>query len=172
MYQDFSSTSPSEFSERYQKFINNSTQVLIYTLINEIETTMLLPFYIAMNRIPNSIFYISTLIDESIALNMKERNIYELMVNLLNGYYVYIKELSLILAEDAVEASKTSVLSIIAFYSSFIFVFIFLIIICNLLSKFLIERQKPINLFFIIKKQLFEYLKNYSDNFFNKLINK
>jgi hypothetical protein len=125
-----------------------------------------------MNRIPNSIFYISTLIDESIALNMKERNVYELMVNLLNGYLIYIKELSLILSEDAVEASKTSVLSIIAFYSSFIFVFIFLIIIWNLLSEFLFERQKPINLFLTIKKQIFEDLKNDSEDFSNKLLNK
>ena len=171
VYQNFSSTPPSEFSERYQKFINDDTQVLIYTLINEKEMTMLLPYNTAMNRISNTIFYISTLIDESIILNMKERNTYELMVNLLNGYYVYIKELSLILAEDAVESSKISIISTITFNLSFIFVIIFLIIIWNLLSKFLFERQRPINLFLTIKKEIFEDLKNTSESFSNNLLN-
>ena len=34
------------------------------------------------------------------------------------------------------------------------------------------ERQKPINLFLTIKKQIFEDLKNASDDFSNKLLNK
>ena len=159
------------FLNRYKKFINDDTQVLIYTLINEKEMTMLLPYNTAMNRISNTIFYISTLIDESIILNMKERNTYELMVNLLNGYYVYIKELSLILAEDAVESSRVSIISTITFNLSFIFVIIFLIIIWNLLSKFLFERQRPINLFLTIKKEIFEDLKNTSESFSNNLLN-
>ena len=154
-----------------EKYSNTSKWIKL-TLSNGEEMTLTIPFSAMIDRIPNTIFYISSLIDESIILNMKERNMYELMVNLLNGYFVYIKELSLILAEDAVEASKTSVLSIIAFYSSFIFVFIFLIIIWNLLSEFLFERQKPINLFLTIKKQIFEDLKNASESFSNNLLNK
>ena len=103
---------------------------------------------------------------------MKERNTYELIFNLLNGYYISVKELTLILAEDAVESSKTSILSTITFYSSFAFVIILLIIIWYIISNFLIERQKPINLFLTIKKQIFEDLKNASDTFSNKLLNK
>ena len=154
IYQNFTSDPPSKFSERYQNFISNGTQILIYTLINGKETTLLLPFSAAVNRIPNTVVYISTLIDESITLNMKERNIYELMVNLLNGYYLYIKELSLMLAEDAVESCKTSIINKITFYSSFVLIIIFLVFIWNLLSNFYFERQRPINLFLTIKKQI------------------
>ena len=171
IYQNFTSDPPSKFSERYQNFISNATQILIYTLINGKETTLLLPFSAAVNRIPNTVVYISTLIDESITLNMKERNIYELMVNLLNGYYLYIKELSLMLAEDAVESCKTSIINKITFYSSFVLIIIFLVFIWNLLSNFYFERQRPINLFLTIKKQIFEDLKNSSEAFSNNLLN-
>ena len=172
VYQNFSSTPATEFSERYQNFISNNTQVLIYTLIDGKETNMTLPITMAINRLPNTIFYVATLIDEAIPLNMKERNMYELMVNLLNGYYMYIKELTLILSEDAIESSKTSIINTIAFYSSFIFVIAFLVIIWHLLSKFLFERERPINLFLTIKKQIFEDLKNASESFSNNLLNK
>ena len=96
---------------------------------------------IAVNAGPRKGWNTDTLIDEAIPLNMKERNMYELMVNLLNGYYMYIKELTLILSEDAVESSKTSIINTIAFYSSFIFIIAFLAIIWHLLSKFLFERM-------------------------------
>ena len=172
IYEDFSSTSSSEFSKRYQNYISNDNLILIYTLTNGIEMTQNLTFSVAMTRIPTTIFYISTIIDESKEINMKERNTYELIFNLLNGYYISVKELTLILAEDAVESSKTSILSTITFYSSFAFVIIFLIIIWYIISNFLIERQKPINLFLTIKKQIFEDLKNASDTFSNKLLNK
>ena len=172
VYENFSSTSASEFSERYQNFISNGTQVKIYTLTNGQETTQEIPYTVAMTRIPTTIFYISTLIDESIRLNLEERNLYELMINLLNGYYLYIKELTLILAEDAYDSSKTSVVGTIVFYASFVLSIAFLAIIWNLLTLFLLERQKPINLFLTIKNQIFEDLKNASESFSNKLLNK
>ena len=59
--------------------------------------------------------------DESIEINMEERNTYELIYNLLNGYYASIRSLTLILAEDAVISSKTSIIGNITFYSSFVF---------------------------------------------------
>ena len=172
IYEDFTSTSISSFSKRYQNFISNNNQVLIYTLTNGIEMTQNITFSIAMTRIPSTVFYVSTLIDESKEINMKERNTYELILNLLNGYYISVKELTLILADDAVESSKTAILSTITFYASFFFVIIFLIIIWHIISGFLIERQRPINLFLTIKKQIFEDLKNASDTFSNKLLNK
>ena len=172
IYQNFTSNSASYFSERYRKFVSNATQALIYTLSNGEEMTLTIPFSVMIDRIPNTIFYISSLIDESIILNMKERNMYELMVNLLNGYFVYIKELSLIIAEDAVISSKTSCINTITFYTSFVLVIIFLVLIWNLILLFLFERQRPINLFLTIKKQIFEDLKSSSEAFSNNLLNK
>ena len=172
IYEEFSSTSPSQFSERYQNFISNSTQILIYTISNGVEMTQNISYSTLMNRIPTSIFYVSTLIDESVELNMKERNTYELIFNSLNGYYTSIKELTMILAEDAIHSSKTSIIGTITFYASFVFAIIFLAIIWEIITNFLVERQKPINLFLTIKKQIFEDLKNASESFSNKLLNK
>ena len=172
IYDDFASTSPSEFSKNYQNFVSSNTQVLVYSISNGEKIDLNLPFSVAMNRIPNSVYYISTIMDESIEINMEERNTYELIYNLLNGYYASIRSLTLILAEDAVISSKTSIVGNITFYSSFVFTITFLIIIWHLLTMFLMERQKPINLFLTIKKQIFEDLKNASDDFSNKLLNK
>jgi len=172
IYENFSSTSSSKFSERYRKLISNDTQILIYTLTNGQEKTQLIPFEVAMERISTTIFYVSTIIGDIKKLDLHERNLYELMINLLNGYYICVKELILILAEDAVESSKTSIIGTIVFYSSFILSISFLLIIWNLLSIFLLERQKPINLFLTIKNKIFEDLKNASESFSNKLLNK
>ena len=172
IYENFTDIHPTEFSERYQNFVSNNTQVLIYTLTNGQETNQTISFTAMMNRIPSTLFYVSAIKEDTIPLNLSERNLYDLMLNLLNGYYIYIKQFSLILANDAVESSKNPITCTITFYSSFVFSIIFLIFIWNLLSNFLIERQKPINLFLTIKKQIFEDLKNASETFSNKLLNK
>ena len=172
VYEYFSSSSMSSFSKRIQTLMSNDTQVLIYTLTNGLESTQTIPLTIVMTRIPTTVFFVSSIVDESIRLNLTERNLYELMINLLNGYYMYIKDLTMILAEDAVESSKTSIIGTIVFYSSFVLSIAFLSIIWNLLSLFLLERQRPINLFLTIKNQIFEDLKNASESFSNKLLNK
>ena len=51
---------------------------------------------------------------------------------------------------------------------SIIIIFIFL----KLLSKFSLEREKPINLFLTLKKAFFENLKNCAENFSNQILNK
>jgi ABC-type multidrug transport system fused ATPase/permease subunit len=141
--------------------------------MNGQEQTQNLTFTSAMNRIPATIFYIYSLSGNiTNILNIKERNLYELMLNLLNGYYINVKKLSLILAQDAVDSSKNSIPGKVAFYSSFVFAIIFLVLIWYLLSYLILERQKPINLFLTIKKQIFEDLKNASETFSNKLLNK
>ena len=172
IYEDFSSTSASEFSEKYQNFVSNETQIDIYTISNGQEMNQSLPFTTAMNRIPTTVFYISSISEESVVHSMDERNTYELMFNLLNGYYTNIEKFTYILSEEAINSSKTSVIGTILFYMSFLFAIIFLIIIWEVLSNFLVERQKPINLFLTIKKQIFEELKNASEAFSNKLLNK
>ena len=168
IYGNFTDVHTSKFSERYQNFLN--TQILIYTLTNGKHTNQTISFTAMMDRIPSTLFFVSEIKDTN-RLNLTERNLYDLMFNLLNGYFIYIKEFSLILADDAVESSKNSIICSITFYSSFIFSIIFLIFIWKLLSKFLIERQKPINLFLTIKKRIFEDLKNSSETFSNKLLN-
>ena len=172
VFEQFSISLEKGFSQDYQKLISNDTQVLIYTLINGKEETLNLSFISAMNRIPATIFYVSSISQNPEILNLKEKNLYELMVNLLNGYYIYVRQLSLILAKDAVESSKTSIIGTIVFYSSFVLAIGFLILIWFLISNLMLERQRPIYLFLTIKKHIFEDLKNASENFSNKLLNK
>ena len=99
IYEDFSSTSASDFSKNYQDYISNNTQVLIYTISNGKEMNQSLPFSTAINRIPTTVFYISSITDDKVILSMDERNSYELMVNLLNGYFNSIKNFTNILSE-------------------------------------------------------------------------
>ena len=171
IYEGFSSTSTSEFSKKYQNFLSDE-QVTIFTISNGQEMNQTLPFTTALNRIPTKVFYISAISDEALVLDMNERNSYELMHNLLNSYFISIQEYTQILSENAIKSTKSSVISIILFYASFVFAIIFLVIIWEVLADFFIERQKPINLFLTIKKQIFEDLKNASEGFSNKLLNK
>ena len=57
---------------------------------------------------------------------------------------------------------------IVYFIFSLIIIFIFL----KLLSKFSLEREKPINLFLTLKRVVFENLKNCAENFSNQILNK
>ena len=172
IFEDFSSTSTSEFSKECQDYVNNNTQVLLYTKSNNEEINQTLPFVTALNRIPTTVFYISSISDDSVELNMNERNCYELMYNLLNDLFIHIEKFTNILSRAAMNSSKSSLVSDILFYASFFCSIIFLFIVWKVLANFLIERQKPINLFLTIKKQIFEDLKNASEGFSNKLLNK
>jgi ABC-type multidrug transport system fused ATPase/permease subunit len=48
---------------------------------------------------------------------------------------------------------------------------ILVIIFIQLLSKFSLDRERPINLFLTLKKQVFENLKSSAENFSNKILN-
>ena len=171
IYGEFSSTSTNFFSKNYNNYIENKN-VTIFTISNQNETKETQPYSTAMNRIPTTVFYVSTISDETLTLNMSERNCYELMKNLLNGYFNTLKEVTFILVDETVQSSKNSIVSTLLFIGSFIINTIFLIIIWKILNNFLEDREKPINLFLTIKKKIFEDLKNASESFSNKLLNK
>ena len=171
IYGEFSSSSIDLFSEDYKNFVEN-TNVTVHTLSNGFKIDEPQPYSTAINRIPTTVFYVSTISDENIVLNMDERNCYELMETLLNGYYTTLFEVTKILADDAVKSSKVSIYSTLFFIGSFIFSIVFLLIIWKVLNNFLEDREKPINLFLTIKKKIFEDLKNASESFSNKLLNK
>ena len=172
IYEDFKNSPPEDHSEKYLNYVYGNTMVFIFTLVNGIPIMPRVPYMSVMSRFANSVYYISTVMDMSKEINLNEKNTYELMYNLLNAYYLCGRELTFIMIEESFDSSKTTLIGKLAFYLSFVFVIIFLIIIWNILSNFLMERQKPINLFLTIKKQIFEDLKNASETFSNKLLNK
>ena len=113
----------------------------------------------------------------TLTMDMKEeRYAYELMANLLNGYYSKWGEVTDILVQNVKEhCSKTSgssTIHILIFVLSIVVSVVFLILFWKVLIIFIEDRERPINLFLTIKKKIFEDLKNSAEGFSNKLLNK
>ena len=148
---------------------NNLT---IRTLTNKISKEEELPFLEAMNRYASAIFYVST-ISESNSINMTDKYSFELMINILNNYYLTSVNASILILEDINhsirnQGSSTKLIIIIS-----LIIIIFLVIeFYRIMINFMHDREKPINLFLTIKKKLFEDLKISAENFSNKLLNK
>jgi hypothetical protein len=136
------------------------------------EREELQPFSTAMNRIPTCVFYVSTVTDSRSIMNMNDRNSYELMKNLLNSYFNSWGKATEYLVENVKEHCSKSVSSIVIFILSIILTFGFLLLFWRIMAIFIEDREKPINLFLTIKKTIFEDLKNSSEGFSNKLLNK
>ena len=159
------------FSKEYNKYVSN-TQVVISTISNGNETNDIQTFSSAMNRIPTSVFYVSTITDQDYVISMDDRHSYELMKNLLNSYFITWRDVTKILVNDIKHHSKKSASSIVILAGGFVFSLLVFFIFWKLLVTFSADREKPINLFLTIKKKIFEELKNASESFSNKLLNK
>ena len=94
------------------------------------------------------------------------------MKNLLNSYFNSWGKATEYLVENVKEHCSKSVFSIVIFILSIIITFGFLILFWKIMAIFIEDREKPINLFLTIKKTIFEDLKNSSEGFSNKLLNK
>lgn len=159
------------FSKEYQDYTTN-TQVYIKTLSNGQETTEHQPFSTAMSRIPTSIFYVSTVTDNIQSVNMGDRNAFELMQNLLNDYLLIWRNVTFLLVDDVLENADSSKSLVFIFGFSFLISAICLFGLWKLITRFIEDREKPVDLFLTIKKQKFEELKSSSESFTNKLLNK
>lgn len=159
------------FSDAYNTFITNEP-VYIRTLSNGIPSSIISSFGLALSRIPTTIFYVSTVNNNYNQITMHDRNTYELMMNLLNDYYIVWQDITMILVDDfktkTLGDNKMLIIFIVSFFVSIISFFG----VKLLFNKFIDEREKPVDLFLTIKKQKFEDLKSSSENFLNKLLNK
>jgi len=170
VYNSFSSNS-NQFSEEYRAFMENAT-IQFYSLANDIPVNEPKQFYASLNKIPASLFYVSTVLDEDNVLSMEKRNTYELMMNLLNGYINKWKKVTIILGEDAKKSTEKIIFSLIILLVMTVFAFISVYIYYRILFNISINSEKPINLILTIKKKIFEDLKNSAESFANKLLNK
>ena len=170
VYNSYSNASVS-FNKDYINYTTN-TLVNIKTISNGIEREDNQPFSTAMNRIPTCVFYVSTVTNPRSIMNMEDRNSYELMKNLLNSYFNSWGQATEYLVENVKEHCSKSIVNIIIFILSIIITFAFLLLFWKILTIFIEDREKPINLFLTIKKTIFEDLKNSSEGFSNKLLNK
>ena len=154
--------------DEYIQFMSN-TNITIYTLTMGKPDIIILLFKTAMDRIPASIN--DAAMDDA-KNKLDNRDIYELMYNLINEYYINWNKVILILYNDCIELTTIRYPFIIIIIIYLFFEVIICIIFIKLLSIFSLDRQKPINLFLTIKKSVFENLKNSADLFSNKLLNK
>ena len=145
--------------------------IVIKTLSNGIEKSEEQPFSLALTRIITSIFYISTIPDNE-KIEMNDSHLYEVMVNVLDHFFAYYESLINIVIKDLKEFVKNSgIKNIIIFLISIFISFIYLFIFYKMMNKLDNDREKPINLFLTIKKNIFEDLENSAENFSNKLLN-
>ena len=169
-----------EFSETYKTFTSDglskefknyiaNTKIDLFTLTLNKKENLSLIFNSAMNRIPASL---NDLTYNETKIKMDNRDTFELMYNLINDYYIKWYNIVVILYNDCIKETEMKISLLIIFLAYLLFSIIALIIFLKLLSKFSVDREKPINLFQTIKKQIFENLKNSAENFSNKLLNK
>ena len=119
-----------------------------------------------------SIFYIST-IPDNVKMDMNDSHIYEIMVNILDHFFAYYESLINIVIKDLKTFVKNSgIKNIVIFFISVFISCIYLFIFYKMMNKLDNDREKPINLFLTIKKNIVEDLKSSSENFSNKLLNK
>ena len=103
---------------------------------------------------------------------MTNREIYEIMYNLLNEYYINWEKATNILVKDCLKSTELKASLEFIIIGFILIAIIILIVFLKLLSNLSLDREKPINLFLTIKKRVFENLKNSADSFSNKLLNK
>ena len=164
----YDSLSSNDLPEEYTDLISKN-KIYIYTItVNRTEIIPLL-FNTAMTRIPSSIN--DLILDPSI-MDMKNRNTYELMMNLINEYFLNWKKVVLILIKDCEKATEFNFPLLIIMLCFFIVSIAIFIIFLKLLSEFTNDREKPVILLLAIKKVVFENLKNSAESFSNKLLNK
>jgi len=157
-----------ELSEKLKYFMKN-TNITIDTLTANKPEKLTIMFNNAINRITASI---NDLESDVNLMYIKNRSTFELMNNLINEYYLNWESVIKILFNDFVKETNSKIQLMILVLLYFIFSLIIIFIFLKLLSKFSLEREKPINLFLTLKKAVFENLKNCAENFSNQILNK
>ena len=170
--QEFTETfdvfSSNQLCQEFQDYLSN-TKLKIYTIAVNTYDIIEIIFNSAMTRIPASINELS---NNPSLLAMNNRDTYELMHNLLNEYFINWQNLIDILFKDSLKATKYYFPVLIILLSLILISIIILVFFIKFLMIFLIERERPINLFLTLKKKVFENLKNAAESFSNKILNK
>ena len=170
IYNSFTSNS-NKLSKKYRDYMEQTT-INFYSLANDLQVNEEKQFSTSLNKIPASLFYVSTVLDLDNILTMQMRNTYELMKNLLNGYINKWKVVTIILGEDAKKGSENIIFPLIILIMTFLLAIISIYAYYRVLFYVSINSEKPINLILTIKKKIFEDLKNSAESFANKLLNK
>ena len=176
-YREIIYTSLSEFSEpekvgkAFAEYTQNKYLLIRMLVANEAQYK-LVPFWSGINQIPTSIFSIAKVENNITDINENNRNVYDLMMNLINDYFVGWKDTTSLVINFIKGNSKMSFLLIFIFAISFVFCLLYIIIFYKVLSKFINDGTRPVDLILTIKKSKFEELKIICENYMNTLMNK
>ena len=154
------------------KIFLNSKQLYIRIFNNQEENNEILSLDLSMSRLVTNIFYVSTINENYNKINMNDRNTFELMQNLLNDYLIIWHEITDFICYQIYEYNNLPKRCVTIFIVSFILLIMNFFLIYKFLNKFIEDKEKPIELFFTVKKKIFEQLKLISENLVNKLLNK
>ena len=157
-----------ELCKEFKKFMSD-TSIKIFTISLGAQENLTLLYNNAMSRISSSI---NNLASNPSLMKIDNRDTYELIYNLLNEYFINWKKVINILLNDSLKTTELKIPIMLIVISYFLISIVVLFIFIELLSKFSLDREKPINLFLTLKKVVFENLKNSAENFSNKLLNK
>ena len=155
--------------ENYTKYISNAN--LTIKTNNEMSKTEQQPYSSAVNKLKAAIFFVCN--SDGNEFNLENNFAYELMTNLMDSYYLLFERIIIIMIDFLKERSRDIITTnLIVFIISFAISIIYLILFYKMMVKLEKDREKPLNLFLTIKNKIFEDLKNSSENFSNKLLNK
>ena len=176
-YREIIYTCLSEFSEpeNVGKEFANYTQnkyLNIKMLVAHEPQNKTVPFWSGINQIPTSIFSIAKVENNITDINLENRNVYDLMMNLINDYFVGWKDTTTLVINFISGKSRLNFPFIFLFIISFVFCFLYIIIFYKVLAKFIGDGTRPVDLILTIKKSKFEELKAICENYMNTLMNK
>ena len=172
IYSDLNAFSePDKIDQAFDDYTQNK-YLLIRMLIASEPQNKLTPFWSAMNQIPTSIFSIVKVENEIKDINMRNRNVYDLMMNLINDYFIGWRDITNMVINSILNTSKTNTYIILIFIFSFIFCFLYFFIYYKILSLLINEGTRPVDLILTIKKSRFEDMKLICENYMNTLMNK
>ena len=161
-----------ELSKEYKDYAMN-LKVAMRTWNNGQEKIEYQPLPSSQTKLLNALVYLFNSAPDKNVFDINDKYIYELMYNLLNSHYTTYEKIIALMKDDFSIKSKSLRTKCIIFFSiSLLISIIFLYIFYKLMLRLEIDREKPINLFLTIKNKVFEDLKNSSENFSNKLLNK
>ena len=161
-----------ELSKKYKDYFN-SAKLEMKTWNNGVEKIEYQPLPSAQTKMLNALVYIYNSAPEKNVFNINDKYIYELQYNLLNSHYLAYENIVYLMINDLDETTKSiRIKNIVIFSVSLIISIIYLYIFWKLMIRLDNDREKPVNLFLTIKNKIFEELKNSSENFSNKLLNK
>ena len=159
-------------SKKYKEY-STKIKIEMKTWNNGVEKIEYQPLPSAQTKMLNALVYICNSSPDKNVFTLDNKYIYELFLNLQSSHYITYETIIDLMADDLKETSKSiKVKSIIIFVLSLVISMVFLYLIWILMVRIDNDREKPVNLFLTIKNKVIEDLKNSSENFSNKLLNK